>query len=704
MRLVDSFITEYLQYTQANAQTDEMSATAQTQSNEPKDKLTKEEAKLAKQNLKQIVRQVKARFLSANHEPSKDLRKKINSLSARVKDPIKIAICGQFSSGKSTFLNALLGKKVLPTGITPVTSKIIYLKYATSYQLQITYLDGREDLLEISQLSQFVDQRIDSKDVRHVTVYAPLKLLKKIVFIDTPGLNSQSDDDTSITQSVLREVDGIIWLTLIDSAMKKSEQETLDVFLDAYGEKSICVLNQKDKVSQVDINDTLHYVNTKFPNYFSEVIAISARQALEAMSHDQESQEQEEKDKLTKEFRSLLKQKTPHYDELKNIFDSYRHNVANIAVSAEDTQKLEISNIAQVVAFIKQEIRPKTILLKDYAIKKELLRVCGILAEKTDSTFDIYAIYEKEIELFSTQIESKAKELFETSNQKMQLAFAKLDHLLSSTSELIVSQIQEVKETRYFAQKKLLGENIEQVEFDFYKINQDRVVQSSESSQIVSIYGEYERIMQETLEEILSEFTHCYDEFQEVILGYRDAFAQRLDEDLFFIDLQERLISYVKRPFVNVLREFNTSLIQSLEMLKNEFTLHNSNTKSRYRIALFQTLSTLEREREQNKYSYLKNPNQFPIKKPSKNDIYNHLSMHFDSMSVKTKMIGYHSFLYTFLEKLKTIFDESKIRDLDTLESSKGSFVRNATLLEEISDDIKRQGFLRGQDNLDEEV
>ena len=47
MRLVDSFITEYLQYTQANAQTDETSAAAQAQSNEPKAKLTKEEAKLA---------------------------------------------------------------------------------------------------------------------------------------------------------------------------------------------------------------------------------------------------------------------------------------------------------------------------------------------------------------------------------------------------------------------------------------------------------------------------------------------------------------------------------------------------------------------------------------------------------------------------------------------------------------------------------
>jgi len=48
--------------------------------------------------------------------------------------PMEIAIVGQFSSGKSTFLNALLSKNILPVGITPVTSKVNFLNYGKEYK------------------------------------------------------------------------------------------------------------------------------------------------------------------------------------------------------------------------------------------------------------------------------------------------------------------------------------------------------------------------------------------------------------------------------------------------------------------------------------------------------------------------------------------------------------------------------------------
>ncbi len=41
---------------------------------------------------------------------------------------MEVAITGQFSAGKSTFLNALLSRNILPTGITPVTSKVKFYK------------------------------------------------------------------------------------------------------------------------------------------------------------------------------------------------------------------------------------------------------------------------------------------------------------------------------------------------------------------------------------------------------------------------------------------------------------------------------------------------------------------------------------------------------------------------------------------------
>ncbi|NLM99386.1 MAG: dynamin, partial [Campylobacteraceae bacterium] len=189
-----------------------------------------------------------SRELFLNEE--EPLKRALNLLERRAEEPMKVAIAGQFSSGKSTFLNALLGKNILPTGITPVTSKVNYIRYGDNFQLQVHYHDGREAFYGIENITRFTDQRGEMEEVSHLTLYAPLVLLKEIVFVDTPGLNSESKSDTEATQRVLKEVDGIIWLTLMDNAGKQSEIEALESFMDSYSLKSLCVINQKDKFTQ----------------------------------------------------------------------------------------------------------------------------------------------------------------------------------------------------------------------------------------------------------------------------------------------------------------------------------------------------------------------------------------------------------------------------------------------------------------------
>ncbi|MDR3346863.1 MAG: dynamin family protein, partial [Campylobacteraceae bacterium] len=151
--------------------------------------------------------------------PSTQLGDALKKLKMRAEEPMKVAITGQFSSGKSTFLNALLAKNILPTGITPVTSKVNYIRYGDEFSIMVRYKDGREAFFQVENIANFTDQRNTSaEDIDYLTIYAPLELLKDIVFVDTPGLNSQSFSDTAATEGVLKEVDGIIWLSLIDNA------------------------------------------------------------------------------------------------------------------------------------------------------------------------------------------------------------------------------------------------------------------------------------------------------------------------------------------------------------------------------------------------------------------------------------------------------------------------------------------------------
>lgn len=71
----------------------------------------------------------KTQLLEPKMHPSIGLLNKLNSLNALLHEPIQVAVVGQFSSGKSSFLNALLELDILPTGAVPVTAKPIFIRY-----------------------------------------------------------------------------------------------------------------------------------------------------------------------------------------------------------------------------------------------------------------------------------------------------------------------------------------------------------------------------------------------------------------------------------------------------------------------------------------------------------------------------------------------------------------------------------------------
>ena len=100
------------------------------------------------------------------------------SLQNKTKEPMQIAIIGQFSSGKSTFLNALLGQDILPTGITPITSKVCKICYGEDFILEVLYKDGNKVLQNIHFLKQLTRQ--NSKNIDSLCLYAPILMLKKI--------------------------------------------------------------------------------------------------------------------------------------------------------------------------------------------------------------------------------------------------------------------------------------------------------------------------------------------------------------------------------------------------------------------------------------------------------------------------------------------------------------------------------------------
>ncbi|WP_288545661.1 dynamin family protein [uncultured Helicobacter sp.] len=219
---------------------------------------------------KYILTQTAALSQSAKHT--------LNELVSLIDSPIKIAVIGQFSSGKSTFLNAILGQKILPSGITPVTAKVCEICYGQTLGLEVFFANNTTTLMPLEFLNNTNKQTLAK--ISHFKLYAPVEILRSITFLDTPGFNSQNESDTKTTNEILKQADGIIWLSLIDNVGKNSEKEILHSHIQKYATKSICVLNQKDRLKNEDeIQTSLKYANEAFSGLFSHIVAISAKQA-----------------------------------------------------------------------------------------------------------------------------------------------------------------------------------------------------------------------------------------------------------------------------------------------------------------------------------------------------------------------------------------------------------------------------------------
>jgi ribosome biogenesis GTPase A len=107
---------------------------------------------------------------------------------------LRVLVAGEAKRGKSTLVNALLGRQVLPSGVTPLTSLATAVRYGRAESVTAVFRDGHAESYPLSALDDLVTERGNPDNRRAlasvtVTVDAPV-LARGVELVDTPGTGS----------------------------------------------------------------------------------------------------------------------------------------------------------------------------------------------------------------------------------------------------------------------------------------------------------------------------------------------------------------------------------------------------------------------------------------------------------------------------------------------------------------------------------
>ena len=193
-----------------------------------------------------------AGWLRAYAPAQEPLATTLDALRRSLDEPLRVAVLGEFSAGKSTVVNAWVGAPLSAVGVLPTTARVYWLRQGAA---RSRVLDTRGGLREgaIEALPETLRAlEAEGRAVAHVELFHPSGSLTHLELLDTPGSNSTDGIDPAVTRHALGLADLALWIFDARQAGKQSELDALRA-VRAEGVPVLGAVNKADAVGVAEV-------------------------------------------------------------------------------------------------------------------------------------------------------------------------------------------------------------------------------------------------------------------------------------------------------------------------------------------------------------------------------------------------------------------------------------------------------------------
>lgn len=379
----------------------------------------------------------------------RSLKKQLDTIVAKQNDKVlNISVIGEFSTGKSSFINALVGHELLAVNVLQGTTvAITIIEYGTSYSLSLVDKNGNPTTTEYkninylsSALQHYTTEPSYADTINHVRVTLPSDILKNgFRIIDTPGTNSLEQWHEEITRRAINDISDMS-IILVDAS--RPMPETLTGFIDKTLGNSVkdClfVANKIDIIRPRERSGMVKFIQKKIDIAFdieeAEVLPFASVALTNLFSKDVVQVDNESKQMTLDSLQSIFSftaQKRIKAQARKllllidNMYDSLTANINHVAQQHQNELKnLEQSKQTDFRPFIAQQIalrqqhfiasaqekRRTADIETDKIVDTAISNIYSKIDSHTQATLDSLSKYIKEGEL-TTDIKAEGAQM-----------------------------------------------------------------------------------------------------------------------------------------------------------------------------------------------------------------------------------------------------------------------------------------------------